>query len=311
MATVEIEHPGGIRFEGRIKIGAGGRNVGHDSRITIGRPPVNPLARYTFGMKGQWLAGLVLLWTTSATSAPLPIGLRNPEPATITRVIDGATAHLADGSELRLALILPPQPVPPRPGQTVRKDTEIEHLAAAARQALAALVEGKDVTLYSAGTTRSDRHGRRIAHVGSADGWVQAALVAQGLARVETTVDTNLGAADLLRVESEARNQGRGLWRHEAFRIRTPRELGRWIETFQIVEGIAVTVEGARAANRLALERDGARLALSLSTQARNGLRAAGDFSGKPIRVRGWVRWQNGPVIDVTHAAQLEVGERL
>ncbi len=31
------------------------------------------------------------------------------------------------------------------------------------------------------------------------------------------------------------------------------------------------------------------------------------DFAGRRVRVRGWLRWSNGPMIDVTHPEQIEV----
>lgn len=275
-------------------------------------------------MRAQWLAwglggrtgrtaagslcGAVLLLASTAGSEPLPAGLTRGETLAVVAVIDGETARLADGSELRLASILAPAPAPPRPGQSGRADTELERLKAAAREALATLIDGQTITLHSAGEPRRDRHGRRLAYVtGPADDWVQAALVEQGLARVYTTAETSAGAATLLRLEAVARDQRLGLWRHAAFQVRHPNELGRWIETFQLVEGAAVSTKGARPAGRLTVEAGDAHLTLTLSTRARNELRGLGDLEGRPVRVRGWVRWQNGPAIDVTHGAAIEL----
>lgn len=248
-----------------------------------------------------------MMLASAVVAEPLPAEFASGKPARIARVIDGETARLADGSELRLAAILAPKALPPRTGQTSRPDPGIERLNIAARDALTRLIDGQEVTLHFAGTPRRDRHGRHVAHVtGPGGAWAQAALVAQGLARVHTTAKFPTGANVLLNLESEARQQRLGLWRHDAFHIRSPRELGRWIETFQIVEGMAALVDSARAAGRLAVDGDNARLALNLSTRARNELRTLGNLNDTPLRVRGWVRWQNGPVIDVTHAAQIE-----
>lgn len=261
-------------------------------------------------MRAQWLVGAVLVLGTSAAGEPLPEGLGGGDPAQVIGIVDGETARLSDGSELRLAAILTPQATPPRAGQSTRPDPELERLQAAARNALAALIEGQSVTLYFDGPRR-DRHGRQVAHLaGPTTPWVQAALVSHGLARVQTTPDNKAGFAALLRLEAVARDAGRGLWRHDAFRVRAPHELGRWIDTFQIVEGTTIAIEGARPAGRLALESNNVRLALNVSARARSELRAdgrdIGALGGLALRVRGWVRWQNGPVIDVTHAAQIE-----
>jgi len=258
-------------------------------------------------MRVRGLAAAILMLASAATGEPLPSGLSAGQPARTDRVLDGETVRLADGSELRLAEILAPKATPPRAGQVDRTDPEIERLGATARDALTRLIDGQPITLYFAGAARTDRHGRHVAYVEGPGGhWVQAALVAQGLARVHTSAEINRGAATLLRLEASARRQRLGLWRHEAFRVRKPVELGRWIETFQIVEGGAVTVEGARPSARLALEEGHARLALNVSTRARSDLRALGDIEGQTLRVRGWVRWQGGPIIDVTHGAQIE-----
>jgi micrococcal nuclease len=258
-------------------------------------------------MRVRGLAAAILMLTSAASGEPLPSGLNGGQPAQADRVLDGETVRLADGSELRLAAIMAPKAAPPRAGQASRTDPEIERLSAAAREALARLIDGQSITLHFAGAARTDRHGRHVAYVAGPDGhWVQAALVARGLARVHTSVENNRGAVTLLRLEANARHQRLGLWRHETFRVRKPGELGRWIETFQIVEGSAVTVEGARPPARLALEDGPTRLALNFSTRARGDLRALGDIEGQTLRVRGWVRWQGGPIIDVTHGAQVE-----
>ena len=261
-------------------------------------------------MRAQWLAGAISILVCQASGQTLPPGLTSGERLPVREVIDGETVRLGDGRELRLAAILAPRSTPPRAGQPARPDAGLERLALAAREVLATLIEGRDVVLYVAPGPQRDRHGRLTAHVATpAAEWVQAVLVSNGLARVQTTAEIDTGADLLLRLESEAREAQRGLWRHEAFRIRAPDELGRWIETFQIVEGAAVVLAG-HPAGRLALEGQRERLILNLSTRARAELRDAGwnvdRLAGMPLRVRGWLRWQNGPVIDVTHAAQIE-----
>ncbi len=260
-------------------------------------------------MRGQWLAGAALLLSTAAAGESLPTGLTEGYPAEVIEVLDGETARLAGGRELRLAAILTPRDALPRTGQPARPDAELARLAAAARTALSAMIEGRTVTLHVSDPPR-DRHGREVAQVASPEGgWVQAALVSQGLARVQTTVESSAGAETLLRLEATARDARMGLWRHEMFRVREPGELGRWIDTFQIVAG-TVQPLGDRSAGRLAVESNGSRLILNLSARVRNEWRGAGQtaeaLAGRPVRIRGWVRWRSGPVIDVTHAAQIE-----
>jgi len=262
-------------------------------------------------MRVRWLAAAALVLATSAAAEGLPPGLGSGEPAEVRQVIDGETLRLAHGAEVRLAAILGPYAAPPRPGQRERPDRGIDDLRAAAHRSLAALIEGQRVTVHVVGPA-PDRHGRQVAHLAGRNGeWVQAALVSQGLSRVRTTADSSTGADTLLRLEAAAREARLGLWRHEAFRVRSPGELGRWIETFQIVEGTVIPLT-SRPGGRFALEQGTDRLILTVSAAARAELRAAGfnpdAVRGMPVRVRvrGWLRWQSGPVIDVTHAAQIE-----
>ena len=257
------------------------------------------------------LAGVALcLSAPAAWGEPLPPALTGGEPAMVREVVDGDTLSLTDGRELRLASILAPRAAPPRSGQPARRDPELERLAAASRQELASLIGKQPVTVHVIGAT-PDRHGRWVAQLAGPTGeWVQAALVSRGLARVQPAADSGAGMEILLRLEATARDSRTGLWRHEAFRVRAPHEAGRWIETFQLVEGTAVPLEG-RPAGRIALESQEPRLVLNLSARTRSELRAAGlnasTLAGLPLRVRGWLRWQNGPLIDVTHAAQIEI----
>ncbi len=260
-------------------------------------------------MRGRWLVGAILLLATAAAGEPLPPGLPDGHPAEVTEVLDGETARLAGGRELRLAAILAPRAALPRTGQPSRADPELARLAAASRTALASMIEGRSVVLHVSGPPR-DRHGREIAQVAGPGGeWVQAALVSQGLVRVQTTAENSAEAETLLRLEGAARDARLGLWRHEMFRVRKPGELGPWIDTFQIVEG-TVQPGGERSAGHLVIAGNGGRLILTLSARTRSEWRGSGrtveSLGGQPVRVRGWIRWRSGPVIDVSHTAQIE-----
>lgn len=252
---------------------------------------------------------MALCLSAAAWGEPPPAALGLGEPALVEEVFDGDTIRLADGRRLRLASTLAPQAALPRGGQPTRRDPELERLGTASRQELASIIGHQPVTVHVVGSA-PDRHGRVMAHLAGPTGeWVQAALVSRGLARVQSTTEGNVGVEILLRLEASAREARLGLWRHEAFRVRGPHEVGRWIETFQLVEGTAVSLEG-RPANRIALEGQGARLLLNLSARARSELRAAGAnanaLAGLNLRIRGWLCWQNGPVIDISQAAQIE-----
>jgi endonuclease YncB( thermonuclease family) len=234
----------------------------------------------------------------------------------VAAALDGDTLRLSDGRELRLAGVEAPQPDLPRPGSTggTHDAAAIAAAADAARQALAELAAGRSVTLYY-DQRRNDRYGRVVAQVvAPADVWVEAALLRRGLVRVHTARDVAAGAADLLQTEAEARSARRGLWALAAYQVRTPQDLSRWLDSFQIVAG---RIAGShRSPGRLWLEfaggRGGPALEIAIPSAANRLFRAAKlnpttALVGADVRVRGWLRWQNGPIIDVDHPAQIEI----
>ncbi|MBV8536721.1 MAG: thermonuclease family protein [Alphaproteobacteria bacterium] len=218
--------------------------------------------------------------------------------AAIAGTIDGETLRLVDGRELRLAGIGVPLSAPA--------------VADEARQALAALADQHEAQIYYE-ERRNDRYGRIVAHlVISPDLWLEAELVGRGLARVETTRDTAAAAADLLAIEAAARAARRGLWMLRDYRVRDAGELGRWRDSFQIVAGRIAA--GHKSPGRMWLEFAGARgraLELEIPSAANRPFRAAGldpsSLIGVDVRVRGWLRWQDGPIIEVDHPAQIEL----
>ena len=224
--------------------------------------------------------------------------------AVVAAVVDGDTLQLADGGVLRLAAIVAPK------GR--------EPLAAAAGVALADAV-GRPL-LLEFGPRRTDRHGRQLAQVwlaaagGTKGAWLQEMLLTQGLARVASTEDTRARVPELLRIEAQARAAGRGLWAHPAYRIRTPADAGDALDSFQIVEGRVLAAALVRSGGYLNFGADyKTDFTLSFSREALQRLQESGivfkSLQGVRLRARGWLRYFNGPLIDVTHPEQIEVLE--
>lgn len=260
-------------------------------------------------MLAQLLA-LAAFLAAPAAAEPLPPGLTAGETVTVREAIDGDTLRLADGRELRLAGVAAPKPLLPRTGASTAPDARLDALAEAARQALDGWARGQPVDLHFP-AQRSDRHGRVVAHVVTQDqGWLQAALLAQGLARVQMTATTAAGADALLRIEATARAERRGLWAHPLFHIRRAEDCGRWLDTFQLVEGPVAAVRLGRGTSRIELGATERHLTVLIPAKARSELRAAGielpALVGRSLRVRGWIRWQDGARMELTHAAALE-----
>ena len=235
-----------------------------------------------------------------ARAADLPAGL-------VERVLDGDTFQLKDGTEVRLAGVLAPKPwqLPANPG----------HLAAGlpqrATETLGRIVLGQSVTL-AAGTRASDRNGRLLAQVQRADAlWVQGELLTRGFARVCTTLDNYDRADAMLAVESAARAARRGLWTAPEFRVLQASEAAAFVGRFQVVEGTPHDLRHGREQIYLHFGSD-RRDALTLSIAAieRRRFVAGGrdpeGLVGKRLRVRGWLKSFDGPLIEATHPEQIE-----
>jgi micrococcal nuclease len=249
------------------------------------------------------LSSLLLLATLwlPARAARLPV-FEAGETATVGAVVDGGEMILADGRHVRLVGI------------------EAPHLAAAharawpdaaeAKAALEKLVVGRAVELRFAGNRR-DRWGRILAEVFVGTRWVQGEMIRRGLARVASAADNRAGVVELLAREARARQARRGIWRDRFYAVRDADEAGRYAGSFQIVEGeVADTamVEGQLFVNFGEDWRTAFSLRLSpeaLRLFRREGI-APASLKGARLRVRGWVRGGERPIIDVTHPEQIE-----
>ncbi|MDA0341477.1 MAG: thermonuclease family protein [Proteobacteria bacterium] len=220
----------------------------------------------------------------------------------------GATGTLSakGGQEIRLAGLGLPKPA-------LGQDPAAP-LAEAVRQVLADLLVGRTVTLYH-GARRRDRYDRVLAHLCLQDGtWLQGWLLGRGHAWVATTRQAADLATEMLAIERKARAERSGIWGDRHFRIRNPHETRRDIDTFQIVEGrvvSAVVIKGRAYLNFGPNWRTD--FTFSVSPRDRRLFDRAGidlaALTGQRVRGRGWVTLRNGPLIELTHPAQLEILE--
>jgi endonuclease YncB( thermonuclease family) len=257
-------------------------------------------------------------WQASALDETRPscTGLEPGPARAVVRIIDGETAALDDGTELRLIGALAPRAI----------DAGIEPgtwpAEIAANEELRALLLGKSVELAFGGD-RSDRYGRLLAqaHVREGDKrrWVQGHLLEQGLARAYTLAGNRACADALLAAERGAREARRGLWADAAYQVRPaakPADLLRYRSTFQVVEGRIAGVAQVRGMVYLNFDADWRRASsVSLRRSDRDllGLNA-GDpkaLEGKLVRVRGWIEQRTGsatgPTIELSTAGLIEV----
>jgi endonuclease YncB( thermonuclease family) len=236
-----------------------------------------------------------------------------PGPArTVTRVLDGETVALDDGTELRLIGALAPR--------AIDADAEVGVWPAevAAMEALRGLVLGKSIELAFAHGDRADRYGRLQAHAFLLDDggrrWVQGHMVEHGFARAYAPAGARVCSDALLATERPAREARRGLWAGAAYQVRPagrPAELLRYRATFQLVEGKVVRVGQTRGNIYLNFDRSWRRgFSVSLRRDDSSLLAAyASDpraLEGRSVRVRGWIEQRGGPFIDLSSGGLIE-----
>jgi len=253
-----------------------------------------------------------LLLTVLLLAAPAAAGAdaltQGPEAA-VAEVVDGDTVVLArpvmDAAQIRLVGLQAPKLPLGRPGFPTWP------LAEDAKRALSDLVMGRRLTLTFGGAQK-DRHGRLLAHLHRDDGvWVQGEMLSRGMARVYSFPDNRALVTKMLALEAAARSARRGIWGHPFYAVRALQGLGRLIGTFQLVEG--TVLEAARVKGRVYLN-FGAdwRTDFTIAVDAPAGrvFKKAGvdplAYQGKRVRVRGWLKEFNGPMIAVTHPEQIE-----
>jgi endonuclease YncB( thermonuclease family) len=240
----------------------------------------------------------------------LPGGFAPAEQVRAVEAIDGATLRLADGRSLRLVGLAVPVAGPIAGDR--REDRGAQ--AQLAREALAALAIGDqgrgDLALAFVGP-RSDRYRRVLAHAAIDGRWVQGELVAAGLAMVAIDPDQRTWVRELLALELRARAERRGLWGEGGFRVLPAAQPGRFIDGYQILEGRVASVQTIRSTTYVNFGADWrSDMTVAVPGSLRSTLRAVGidlaRLTGVTLRVRGEVRFQNGPFIEIAAPEQIE-----
>ena len=237
-------------------------------------------------------------------------GLKPGPKAIVGAVVDGDTVVLErpvmGATQIRLVGIQAPK-LP-----LGRKNFPAWPLAAQSKRALEKLTLGKTVSL-SFGGNEKDRHGRLLAHLHApGDVWVQGKMLSQGMARVYSFPDNRGAVAGMLVLEGEARRARRGIWGLGFYAVKTPRELSPLIGTFQLVTGRVLKAARIKSKIYLNFGQDWrSDFTITLKAGARRLFATAGvdplALEGRMVRVRGWLKKFNGPMIDATHPEQIEV----
>ena len=264
------------------------------------------------------MKGLLIRFVLAGLLAAAPLAgqaadgnsLKPGPEAIVGAVVDGDTVVLErpvmGATQIRLVGIQAPK-LP-----LGRKNFPVWPLAAQSKRALEKLTLGKTVSLSFGGSEKA-RHGRLLAHLHTPGGvWVQGEMLNQGMARVYSFPDNRGAVADMLALERGARRAKRGIWGLGFYAVRTPGELGPLIGTFQLVTGRVLKADRVKSKIYLNFGQDWRTdFTITLKTGARRLFAKAGvdplALEGRMIRVRGWLKKFNGPMIDATHPEQIEV----
>lgn len=247
-------------------------------------------------------------------------GLTAGETGVVSQVVDGDTLILKTDPRKTLSQVAERQvrlvgiQAPKLP--LGRKDFEPWPLGDAAKAVLEKMVLHKEVQLFY-GQTREDRHGRTLAHVlvsskSGARQWAEKVLLERGFARVYSFADNRLCVEAMLGFERSARASRAGIWSQNFYAIRPQHQAGRFLGTFQLVEGRVLDVAEVRTGVYLNFEENW-REDFTIFVARRDLRRFGGKehelglLEGQKIRVRGWLTLRNGPMIDVTHPEQIEI----
>jgi endonuclease YncB( thermonuclease family) len=256
------------------------------------------MRRYALVLAALWLAA------QPAVAAELTAG----GTARIVEVVDGDTVVLETGEQVRMVGIQAPKLPLGRPGFATWP------LAGEAKGALEALAMDRTVTLGYGGR-RMDRHGRLLAHLHRADGlWLQGEMLRLGLARVYSFRDNRALVPEMLALEATARGARRGIWAHRFYAVRRAEPGAVRDGGFELVVGRVLDVAERRQRSYLNFGADWKTdFTVSIEKRHRRLFEREGwdlaALKGRLVRVRGWVKRFNGPLIEVTHPEQIELLE--
>jgi endonuclease YncB( thermonuclease family) len=242
---------------------------------------------------------LLCLGLLGACAKPHPLDALQPgEHGRVVRIIDGDALVLDTGQSVRLASIeAPARPWKERAGEPFQEE---------ARRMLEDMALGREVQLFYGGLTR-DRYDRALAQVRTTDAlgpdlWLNAEMLSRGGARMRVYPDTAGGSETFPALEAEARDERRGLWAKQAYRVAEASALPEGFERFQLVRGTISAMEGADDyGTSCALSLRASPLTLEIANTAAAYCQLA---EGTAVLARGYVREER---MEVTHRLDLQV----
>ncbi|HPD82866.1 MAG: thermonuclease family protein [Alphaproteobacteria bacterium] len=226
----------------------------------------------------------------------------------VDKIIDGLTILLKDKTILRLASLDIP-------------DFNIWEHAIYSEEALKllqkTLPEGTEIMIYQtrmAKKGRLNRMNHELGHIVTKkdDVWIQGLLLSHGLARVYTASNAPEMVDQMFKIEQMARQGEKGMWGAESeFPLLAPDTASQAIGNLAIVEGTIRKTATVRNNIYLNFGDDWKTdFTVMLSPEVRKKLSHrninALDMTNKSVRVRGFIREYNGPLIELEAPEHLE-----
>lgn len=178
---------------------------------------------------------------------------------------------------------------------------------------------GKKVGVYQRdfpGVALADRYGNPSGHVVTENNeWIQATLVLKGMAWADSTPQNRDLVRKLYQYETLARTNSNGFWAAPAYAVKSAESvLEGCSNTFQVVEDVIKSFKnvgkdflfnfGSNPAKDFTFTMP-AELSVNFVTE-KNQAFSPWKWVGQRVRVRGWVTYEGGALIQVNHAEQLE-----
>ncbi len=239
--------------------------------------------------------------------------LKHTKSGRVDKVIDGLTVLLKDKTIIRLASLDIP-------------DFHIQRDAPYSENALNLLQDtlptGTEILLYQtrkAKKGRENRMGHALGHIvtkkteKSAPVWINGALLTHGIARVILTPNALEMFNAMITAENGARENKRGMWREGSdYLVLNSDSSAQALGRFALIEGRVEKTASIRNNVYLNFGKDWKTDFTIMITPAMRKKLAQKNIhplslGGKTVRVRGWPREYNGPLIELDVPEHLEL----